>query len=139
MFREVATFLGAALPLPVVVDIATITVETDQIHTTATLEVELTAPFIADIVQRIASVFTSRGICTFADSIDSCGTFLCSLTTIDAGISLCKVQVCLCYTHQEEVCIRECSIFTCATVCLEVGKLSNTETALESRNVIIIQ
>ena len=31
-----------------------------QIHTTATLEVELTAPFIADIVQRIASVFTNR-------------------------------------------------------------------------------
>ena len=28
---------------------------------------------------------------------------------------------------------------TCATVCLEVGKLSNSETALESRNVIIIQ
>ena len=52
---EVLTFLNATLPLPLVVGVATITTEANQVDTTTSLKVELAAPLIEELKQMDAA------------------------------------------------------------------------------------
>ena len=51
VFREVTAFLSATLPLPIIVDVTTKSVEANQIHTAASFEIELSAPLVTDVVE----------------------------------------------------------------------------------------
>ena len=127
MLVEVLSFILATLPTPVVVYVTTISVEAYQVHTATTLKVELTAPLIADVAERIrVAVFILHcSVGTAAYLVDGHCSVLCSLATVQACIGFSEREVSLGSTQQEEVGVWECGIMTLASIYLEVGEFGN--------------
>lgn len=124
VLAEVGTIVGTALPLPLVVIVASIESEADKVNATTTFIVELASPLVDDVIECVAATVSSgRSVGTAANVVDiTCSLSRC-LTTVGACCSLCIGEVSLCKTEEEEVGIRERSILGCCTSAGEVSPL----------------
>lgn len=68
MSIKVTAVLHAALPAPVVVDVAAEVAEADQRRTAQALKIELAAPLVADLAERVSCI--GRCMSTAAEFVD---------------------------------------------------------------------
>ena len=135
--REVASAQDAALPAPQVISRSAKAVETNQIHATTSLEIELTAPLVHNLIEGVRR--TLFCVSTGTDSVKGIDGLGRGNSSGLAGQRLGIGQIGLGRTHQEEIRIGKRWVTGDAAVGLEIVELGDSITVKEITGICILQ